>query len=106
MLNVKYVIQTTEEGQPIPLQNPNANGNAWFVSKVKTVQNADEEMEALDSIDSKNEAVVAKEFMNKVSAQSFVKDSLATITLEDYKTNYLKYTSQNTNKGLAVFSGI
>lgn len=106
MLNVKYVIQTTEEGQAIPLQNPNANGNAWFVSKVKTVQNADEEMKALDSIDSKNEAVVAKEFMNKVSAQSFVKDSLATITLEDYKPNYLKYTSQNANKGLAVFSEI
>ncbi|RXR32535.1 hypothetical protein EQG68_06835 [Flavobacterium piscinae] len=106
MLNVKYVIQTTEEGQAIPLQNPNANGNAWFVSKVKTVQNADEEMKALDSIDSKNEAVVDKEFMKKVSAQSFVKDSLATITLEDYKPNYLKYTSQNANKGLAVFSEI
>jgi hypothetical protein len=106
MLNVKYVIQTTEEGQSIPLQNPNANGNAWFVSKVKTVQNADEEMKALDSIDSKNEAVVVKEFMNKVSAQSFVKDSLATITLEEYQPNYLKYTSQNANKGLAVFSEI
>jgi hypothetical protein len=106
MLNVKYVIQTTEEGQSIPLQNPNANGNAWFVSNVKVVQNADEEMRALDSLDTKNEAVVDKEFMKKVSAQSFVKDSLATITLEEYKPNYLKYTSQNANKGLAVFSEI
>lgn len=106
MLNVKYVIQTTEEGQPIPLQNPNANGNAWFVSNVKVVQNADEEIRALGSLDTKNEAVVDKEFMKKVSAQSFIKDSLATISLEEYKPNYLKYTSQNTNNGLAVFSEI
>jgi hypothetical protein len=106
MLNVKYVIQTTEEGQPIPLQNPNANGNAWFVSNVKVVQNADEEISALDSLDTKNEAVVDKEFMKLVSSKTFTKDSLATITLEEYKPNYLKYTSQNTNKGLAVFSEI
>ncbi|NUM88462.1 MAG: YfhO family protein, partial [Bdellovibrionales bacterium] len=106
MLNVKYVIQTTEEGQPIPLQNPNANGNAWFVSNIKTVKNADEEIRALDSLDTKNEAVVDKEFMKSVSSKSFVKDSLATITLEEYKPNYLKYTSQNTNKGLAIFSEI
>ncbi|MEZ4837711.1 YfhO family protein [Flavobacterium sp.] len=106
MLNVKYVIQTTDEGRPIPLQNPNANGNAWFVSNVKVVQNADEEMRALDSLNTKNEAVVEKEFMKKVSVQSFVKDSLAIIKLEEYKPNYLKYTSQNTNKGLAVFSEI
>ena len=106
MLNVKYVIQTTEEGQSIPLQNPNANGNAWFVSNVKVVQNADEEMRALDSLDTKNEVVLDKEFMKKVSTQSYVKDSLATITLEEYQPNYLKYTSQNANKGLAVFSEI
>jgi hypothetical protein len=106
MLNVKYVIQTTEEGQPIPLQNPNANGNAWFVEKIKVVQNADEEIRALDSLDTKNEVVVAKDFMQSVSSQSFVKDSLATISLEEAKPNYLKYTSQNANKGLAVFSEI
>lgn len=106
MLNVKYVIQTTEEGQPIPLQNTNANGNAWFVKDVKIAQNTDEEMRLLDSLDTKNTAVVDKEFMRKVSKQSFVTDSLATITLEEYKPNHLKYTSQNVNQGLAVFSEI
>lgn len=106
MLNVKYVIQTTDEGQAVPLQNPDANGNAWFVEKVKVVQNADEEIRALDSLDTKNEAIVTKEFFKSVSSPSFVKDSLAGITLTEYKPNYLKYTSQNTNKGLAVFSEI
>ena len=28
----------------------NANGNAWFVSKIKFVKSADEEMKALNSL--------------------------------------------------------
>ena len=35
MLNAKYVIQSNEQGMPMALQNPSANGNAWFVSKIK-----------------------------------------------------------------------
>jgi hypothetical protein len=34
------------------------NGNAWFVSQVKLVNSADEEMKALDSLDSKNVAII------------------------------------------------
>jgi hypothetical protein len=103
MLNVKYVIQTDKEGKEFPTSNFNANGNAWFVSIVKLVSSADEEMKALDSLDSKNVAVVnSKDFELKKTA--FVKDSSATVTLENYKPNYLKYNSENANEGLAVFS--
>jgi hypothetical protein len=103
MLDVKYVIQTNKEGKEFPTSNPNANGNAWFVSQVRLVNSADEEMKALDSLDSKNEAVVnSKDFEIKNTA--FAKDSSATITLENYKPNYLKYTSENAKEGLAVFS--
>nr|MDH4404111.1 hypothetical protein [Flavobacterium sp.] len=31
MLNTKYIIQTDSTGAAFPIQNPNANGNAWFV---------------------------------------------------------------------------
>lgn len=103
MLDVKYVIQTDKEGKEFPTSNPNANGNAWFVSQVKLVNSADEEMKALDSLDSKNVAVVnRKDFELKKTA--FVNDSSATVTLENYKPNYLKYNSENANEGLAVFS--
>jgi hypothetical protein len=103
MLDVKYVIQTDKEGKEFPTSNPNANGNAWFVSQVKLVNSADEEMKALDSLDSKNVAIVnSKDFEIKNTA--FAKDSLATVTLDSYKPNHLKYTSNNTNEGLAVFS--
>lgn len=103
MLNVKYVIQKDKEGKEFPVSNPDVNGNAWFVSQLKLVNSADEEMKALDSLDSKNVAVVnSKDFDIKNTA--FAKDSTATITLENYKPNYLKYVSNNSNEGLAVFS--
>ncbi|WP_374507331.1 YfhO family protein [Flavobacterium sp.] len=102
-LNVKYLIQTDKDGKEFPIANPEANGNAWFVSQLKLVHSADEEMKALDQFDSKNVAVVnAKEFEIKKTA--FAKDSSATITLDSYQPNDLKYTSVNTNEGLAVFS--
>src|SRR5690554_5846065 len=37
MMNVKYVLIKDEQGQDVPLQNPDANGNAWFVKKVKNL---------------------------------------------------------------------
>ena len=103
MLNVKYIIQNDEEGRQLALNNPKANGNAWFVENVKAVNTADEEIAALDELDTKNTAVInAADF--KLNKSSFVKDSLATVALKVYKPNYLKYTSNNAYEGLAVFS--
>jgi uncharacterized membrane protein YfhO len=102
-LNVKYLIQTDKEGKEFPIANPEANGNAWFVSQVKLVHSADEEMKALDKLDSKNVAIINdKDF--EIKKTTFVKDSLASITLDSYQPNDLKYTSINSNDGLAVFS--
>lgn len=105
MLNTKYIIQTDKEGKEFPTYNPNYNGNAWFVQKVKLVNSPDEEMKALDKLDSKNEAVVnQKEFGIQLKTNSFVKDTLSSIKLISYKPNHLKYVSNNANQGLAVFS--
>lgn len=105
MLNTKYIIQTNNEGKEFPTYNPNYNGNAWFVQKVKLVNSPDEEMKALDKLDSKNEAVVnQKEFGIQLKTNSFVKDTLSSIKLISYKPNHLKYVSNNANQGLAVFS--
>ena len=103
MLNVKYIIQTDSTGASVPVVNPNANGNAWFVKELKAVSSADEEMKALDKLDTKNVAVLNnKDFETK--GKAFAKDSLSNIILDTYKPNHLKYTSNNTNGGFAVFS--
>ena len=105
MLNVKYVIQSDENGQKLALANPAANGNAWFVEKIKFVNSANEEMKALDSLDNKNEVVIANKFKSLVSIPlNYTKDSLASIQLVSYKPNQLKYVSNNSNEGFAVFS--
>ena len=105
MLNVKYVIQTDKEGKEFPTLNGEANGNAWFVQQVKLVPNADAEMKGLSNLDTKNTAVVnQKEFGTFVKNSTFVKDTLATIKLQKYKPNDLKYVSNNAHDGLALFS--
>lgn len=104
MLNVKYVIQSDENGEKIPLANPAANGNAWFVEKVKFVKSADEEMKALDSLDTKNEVVINSLVNDYKGAATISKDSTAMINLVDYQPNHLKYVSNNSKNGFGVFS--
>jgi hypothetical protein len=106
MLNVKYIIQTNDKGEEFPTLNPDANGNAWFVSKIQTVNSADEEMKVLNDLNTKEVAVRRKEKDEKNFELSlpFKLDTLATIKLTSYKPNHLKYTSNNKSEGFAVFS--
>lgn len=102
MLNVKYIIQNGEDGKPVALINPAANGNAWFVEKINWVNSSDEEMKILDSLDTKNIAVMNVK-TNEYKG-NFEKDSTASIQLKTYRPNYLKYTSNNSKNGFGVFS--
>ena len=100
------MIVGTEEGD-IPIVNPFHNGNAWFVKELKTVNNADEEINALGKIDTKNVAIRNKQNFKKSGIVPFFKtDSLASIKLDLYRPNHLIYTSNNANDGFAVFSEI
>ncbi|GAA4756629.1 MULTISPECIES: YfhO family protein [Flavobacterium] len=103
MLNVKYLIQTNEKEEQITIKSTGANGNAWFIKEIKELKSADAEMKALTKFDSKNVAFInSNEF--KLPAKQFVKDTTAVIKLDSYKSNELKYTSNNPNNGFAVFS--
>ncbi|MDD3877988.1 MAG: hypothetical protein PHT69_15305 [Bacteroidales bacterium] len=106
MLNTKYVIKNIEGRGPMALSNPDALGNAWFVRDVKMVNNADEEILALDDFDPKITAIVDKRFSNQVENLSLSEDSMAFITLTSYQPNKLVYKSSSASKQLAVFSEI
>ncbi len=103
MMNVKYIIQS-KEGRRVALTNPYANGNAWFVNSLKTVNSSDKEIVLLDSLDLKKQAVIKLQENELMSSYSL--DSLAKINLKSYKPNDLVYESENTNDGFAVFSEI
>lgn len=107
VLNVKYILLQSKDGEYVPFTNPHANGAAWFASNVKAVSTADEEIKALNTIDPKKDVVINKtEFPDAVAKTTYAVDSTATITLDSYKPNDLKYTSNNKNEGLAVFSEV
>ncbi|MDG2432440.1 YfhO family protein [Flavobacterium sp.] len=109
MLNVKYVIQTDKEGKEFPVINPDANGNAWFVNDIKLVNKADDEMKMLNNINTKKAAIFnihlyGAKFKNARLKRNL--DTTGTITLNVYKPNYIKYSSDSKKEGLAVFSEI
>lgn len=107
MLNVKYVIQTDKEGNEVPVANPEANGNAWFVGAVRLVNKPDDVMKALNDLDTKKVAVFnVHDYENKFENARAKKqwDTTGTIKVVEYKPNYIKYQSENGKDGLAVFS--
>lgn len=104
MLNVKYVVQQDEEGNSFPIENPNANGNAWFVKELRQVNSANEEIVALDSLNTKVTAIVNTSKFKNINRFDYQVDSTATINLTDYKPNCITYSSYNPNAGVAVFS--
>ena len=63
MLNTKYFIfPAGQQRQTVPILNPHAYGNAGVVNKVQYVNNANEEIDALDSIIPTETAVVDARF--------------------------------------------
>ena len=107
MLNTKYFIIPDAEGNPKAQQNTETNGNVWFVDKLIPVKNANEEIKALDSLNTKEEAVILENDYKKIDTQfSMQQDTIATIALVDYKVTSLTYNSKTETEQFAVFSEI
>ena len=108
MLNTRYfILPTGEQGQTVPILNPHAYGNAWFVKQVRYVDNANEEIDALTDTDLSITAVVDARFKDALKGltESHL-DSLATIRLTSYAPNRLVYETNNSHDAVAVFSEI
>ena len=107
MLNTKYFIVPDDKGSLQAQRNPDANGNAWFVNTVKVVDTANEEIQALDTLNTKTEAVLrSNEVNNSGFKTNFKIDSIATIKLLKYDVTRLTYKSKTATKQFAVFSEI
>ena len=107
MLNTKYIITRDQQSGALQVQqNPGANGAAWFVDQIQTVQGADAEIAALDSMDTKRVAVIDQRFAPALEGIQPQADSTARITLTDYRVNRLTYDYTASKPGVAVFSEI
>tara|TARA_B110000967_G_scaffold209272_1_gene264685 strand:+ start:1617 stop:4025 length:2409 start_codon:yes stop_codon:yes gene_type:complete len=103
MLNTKYVIYQDKQGEIQYFENEQTNGNAWFVDEIKTFETADQEILALDKVDTK---ITATANVSALKSKRFVNDSSAYIKLVDYKLNHLVYQTKNSEEGFAVFSEV
>ena len=108
MLNTRYFIfPAGKQGQTVPIQNPYACGNAWFVNNVQYVDNANQEIDALNNVEPLHTAVVDARFKQALnSAATLQTDSLSDIRLTSYAPNRLTYETENSHDGVAVFSEI
>ena len=107
MLNTKYLITSDESGQSQKIQNRStAAGNAWFVSKITTVKNADEEMEALNSFDPKQELIVDEKYKSMIDVSKIGYGPTSFIKLTNYHPDHMTYEYSAGKDALAVFSEI
>ncbi|MDT8416446.1 MAG: YfhO family protein [Lutibacter sp.] len=106
MLNTKYFVFEDGSQRETVQQNPNPNGNAWLVNTIKIVDNANEEILALDSLKTKAEAVIDKRFVSEGFKTNYPKDSTATIQLTYYALNNLVYDFKANTDRFTVFSEI
>jgi hypothetical protein len=84
MLNVKYIVFGPDRTNIIP--NPSANGNAWFVNEVVTVNSPTEEVQKTCGVNTRTTAVVDA---SKFKVEGVKGDTAASIQLTDYNPNLL-----------------
>ena len=105
MLNTKYFL-VGDQQKPEITPNPEANGNAWFVSDIKFVDNPNEELNETGNLDTKKIAVISKDDKAYFNGKNLVKDSTAFLALKSYQPNELSFDSSSKTPQLAVFSEV
>ena len=105
MLNTKYVIMPLQGGQTVPIQNPYAYGNAWFVDNIQYVDNANEEIDVLGKINPRHTAVADKRFKESLG-EAVSGQSEAVVALRKYEPNSLTYDVNSQKGGIVVFSEV
>ncbi len=105
MLNAKYFIVGLQNGQTVPIQNPYVAGNAWFVDKINYVDNANEELDGMKTINLKHEAVADKKFEQQLG-KAVQQGEVSMATIKSYAPNHLTYEVNSDKGGVLVFSEI
>ena len=105
MLNTKYIIVPLQGGQTVPLLNPYAYGNAWFVDRLTFADNANQEIDRIGQIDLRHEAVADKRFAD-VLGEAVVQDKNSVAKLLAYEPNQLTYEVSSDKGGVLVFSEV
>ena len=104
MLNARYFVVQGGQVQ----RNPEALGNCWFVNEVHWVENANEEILALNEFNPATTAIINSNEFSLSDNESALDstDHIEMVHQTPYNPDYLKYTSHTSDEQLAVFSEI
>ena len=105
MLNTRYFVFPLQGGQTVPIQNPYALGNAWFVDKISYAKNANEEILKVGQIDLRHEAVADEKFQTQLG-DAVAQDTTSTVDIKSYEPNQLTYEVNSGKGGVVVFSEV
>lgn len=103
MLNTRYIIRDGQSGASVT-RNPGAMGNCWLVSMVRTVDNADEEIMALDDFNPREEVIMDKRFAGVAGSDQYEKNG--SIEQIGYRLNRMTYKVNLPQTGFGVFSEV
>ena len=111
MLNMKYAGVPTQGARQVPVMNPYAMGNCWFVDEVVLVDTPDEECAALRTLDLHKQAVADKKYaavldVTKPELVPLMAFDKNVIELTSYAPNSLEYVAMTEHNKVAVFSEI
>lgn len=106
MLNTRYFVVKGPNGAPQVQYNPEALGNAWFVDSIVVVNTANEESEALRTLDLRHTAVTDSTFAKHLLATQTPADEEATVDFVSYSPKRLEYRTSSTIDKTLVFSEI
>ena len=101
MLNVKYIIQESEDNPLGVTRNPNNLGNAWFVKNIINVETPNDELLGLNNIDLVTSCLTQN---SDIPKYNFQLDEMNQIKLISRKANQLIYSSKAISNQFAVFS--
>jgi hypothetical protein len=100
MLNAKYILDRSGR----MTVNAEAMGNAWLVSNIQEVKDADEEVAALRSFDPKTTAILTADMLSPNQKKMY--SDTGKITMTSYRANEIKYKVEAPEEAFAVFSEV
>jgi hypothetical protein len=105
LLNTKYFIIPDNEKRTVQ-ENPNRNGNVWFVSQLQEKSSSNDVIVSLGQINTREQVLAERADIadRQQESTTFKKDSLDFIRLKDYSLNRMVYEYSKEDDGFAVFS--
>jgi len=106
MLNTKYFIQADPATrQEVARLNPGAYGPCWLVKTIDYVKDGNDEMKALDSVNTRDTVIIQQKYQSLVKFRP-EPDSSASIKLIDNKNDTVDYKFSAKTNQFAVFSEV